>query len=418
MSEAVRGSKLRDWSAEESAQLRAQFPLLAQSKRPLAYFDSASTSQRPLAVLDAMDAFHRQANANVHRGVYSIAVDATERFEGARRDMAAFLGATTPDEVVFVRGVTEAVNLVAQSFVRPRVGPGDEILVSILEHHSNFVPWQMVAQQTGATLVVADVTDDGDLDLVDFEAKLGERTRFVSISGCSNAIGTVLPLDRVIPMAKAQGATVMVDGAQTAGHGLLSVASLGADFYAVSGHKMYGPTGIGALWGRGELLAEMPPYQGGGDMIREVRLDGVDFAAPPARFEAGTPNIAGAIGLGAAARFLSELGRERVVAHETLLLEQIVEGLDQRPGVRVLGCPTERASVVSFVIDQVHPQDAATLLDNDGICVRVGHHCAQPLLTRLGEVATLRASVAAFNDQADVDRLFIGIDKVQRIFAG
>jgi cysteine desulfurase / selenocysteine lyase len=410
--------RIPTWKAGEIATVRAQFSILAPGEdgTSLAYFDSASTSQRPSCVLEAMDEFYNSANANVHRGLYGLAVAATERYERARRDLAEFLGVNDPQELVFVRGVTEAVNLIAQSFVRPRVGPDDEILVTLLEHHSNFVPWQMVAEQTGATLRIAGVTEAGDLDLEDFRSKLSSRTRFVSVTAVSNAIGTVTPLNEIIGMAHKQGAKVFVDGAQAAAHVPVDVTELGADFYAISGHKMYGPTGIGVLWGSPELLAEMPPYQGGGDMIREVRVDGVDYAAPPQRFEAGTPNIAGAIGLGRAARFVREFDPADLRAHEERLLEMMIEGLDARDGVRIVGRPTNRASVVSFVLDGVHAQDAATILDKDGLCVRVGHHCAQPLLHRLGETATLRASIAVFNQVEEVERLLASINKVQRIF--
>jgi len=408
-------SRAKPWTAEELEAIRSEFPLLASSRRPVVYLDNAATSQRPQVVLGAMDAYYREANANVHRGVYGLAVDATRRYENARRAVAEFLRVDDPDEVVFVRGVTEAVNLVAQSFVRPQVGPGDEILITLLEHHSNFVPWQLVAEQTGATLRVAGVTDDGELDLEDFRSKLGERTRFVSITACSNAIGTVPPLETILSWTKAAGVPVLVDGAQASAHGKVHPAELGADFYALSGHKIYGPTGIGALWGASRRLKEMPPWQGGGDMIREVRIDGVDFAEPPQRFEAGTPNIAGAIGLGAAVQFLERLDRDAVLAHEEGLLEALVEGLDARERVRIVGRPARRASVVSFVIEGAHSQDVATLLDEEGICLRVGHHCAQPLLHRLGHRATLRASVAAFNDETEIGRLLEGIDKAMRI---
>ncbi len=406
------------WTGARLEEVRSQFPLLSASESDgrLVYFDSASTSQRPRCVLDAMEDYYTRANANVHRGLYGLAVDATRLYEGARKKIASLLRAPRVEEVVFVRGVTEAVNLVAQSYLRPRVGPGDEILITLLEHHSNFVPWQIVAEQTGATLRVAAITDQGDLDLEDFRSKLSSRTRLVSVTATSNAIGTVVPLAEVIEDAHAAGATVFVDGAQSAAHGDLDPVGLGADFYAISGHKMYGPTGIGVVWGRFDLLSEMPPYQGGGDMIREVRLDGVDFAAPPQLFEAGTPNIAGAVGLGRAVEFLEELGPQALVAHEKALLEVLVRDLESFEGVRIVGSPTHRASVLSFVMEGVHAQDVATLLDHEGICIRVGHHCAQPLLHRLGETATLRVSVAAFNGSDDVDRLLQGLERVQRIF--
>ena len=401
------------------ADLRAQFPILERefSGHPLVYLDSAATSQKPRCVIDATSDYYARSNANVHRGLYELAAEATRLFEDAREEVASLLNAPDPDEIVFLRGVTEAVNLVAHSYVRPQLEPGDEVLVTLLEHHSNFVPWQILCQETGAELVVSDVDENGDVDLEDFASKLGPRTRFVSITHVSNAIGTVCPVAEMIERAHEQGAAVLIDGAQATAHQTIDVQALGADFYAISGHKCYGPTGIGALWGRAELLAGMRPYQGGGDMIREVRRDGVDFADPPQRFEAGTPNVAGAVGLGRAVVFLREAGLDAIAAHEQALMADLLGRMHEIPGLRLVGEPRERASAVSFVLDGIHAQDVATILDSYGIAVRVGHHCAQPLLTHFGETATIRASLALFNSVEDSERLVEGLQKVRRIFA-
>lgn len=400
------------------ADLRAQFPILERefSGHPLVYLDSAATSQKPRCVIEATSDYYSRSNANVHRGLYELAGEATRLYEDARAQVASLLNAPDPDEVVFLRGVTEAVNLVAHSYVRPLLEPGDEVLITLLEHHSNFVPWQILCEETGARLVVADVDENGDVDLRDFASKIGARTRFVSVTHVSNAIGTVCPVTEMIAMAHGRGAAVLIDGAQATAHQSIDVQALGADFYAISGHKCYGPTGIGALWGRAELLAGMRPFQGGGDMIREVRRDGVDFADPPQRFEAGTPNVAGAVGLGRAIVFLREVGLEAIAAHEHALMSELLERLRSVPGLRLVGEPRERASAVSFVLDGIHAQDVATILDTDGIAVRVGHHCAQPLLAHFGETATIRASLAVFNSVEDVERLVEGLHKVRRIF--
>lgn len=401
------------------AELRSQFPILRErfSGKPLVYLDSAATSQKPQCVIDATSEYYARSNANVHRGLYELAGIATRLYEDSRHAVASLLGAQSAEEIVFVRGVTEAINLVAHSYVKPRLQPGDEILVTLLEHHSNFVPWQILCEETGAKLVIADVDSRGDLDLDDFGAKLSPRTRFASMTHVSNAVGTVCPVEHMIRLAHAQDVPVLVDGAQAAAHQRIDVAALDADFYTISGHKAYGPTGIGALWGRAELLSEMRPYQGGGDMIREVRVDGVDFADPPQRFEAGTPNVAGVVGLGRAIGFMREVGFEAIRAHENALLAELLFALREIPQLRLIGEPHHRASSVSFVIDDIHAQDVATVLDNEGIAVRVGHHCAQPLLDHFGEKATIRASLALFNSMEDVQRLVDGLHKARRILA-
>jgi cysteine desulfurase/selenocysteine lyase len=397
------------------AAVRAQFPALSTphpSGRPLVWLDSAASAQKPVAVLDALDHYLRHEHANVHRGLYDLSARATQRFEDARAAVATFLGAPSPDEVVFTRGTTEAVNLLAATFP---LAPGDEIVVSELEHHSNLVPWQLAAARTGARLVVAPVDDRGALELDAFRARLSSRTRLVAMAHVSNALGTVMPVADVVALAHGVGAKVMFDGAQGAVHGTVDVAALGCDFYAFSGHKVYGPTGIGVLWGRRELLAALPPWQGGGEMIREVFLDHSTWADPPARFEAGTPAIAEAIGLGVAVRWLSALGREAVAAHEAELLAYGTARLLEVPGLRLVGTAPHKASILGFVVEGAHPQDLATLLDEQGIAVRTGHHCAQPAMRRMRVTGTIRASLGCYSTTGDVDALVAGLHTALRI---
>ena len=399
----------------DAARARAQFPIFEDAA--LVFLDSAASAQKPQAVLDALAHHYQRDNANIHRGVYDLSARATAAYEAARARVAAFLGAASPDEIVFTRGATEAINLVAQSFVRPRLGPGDEILVTEMEHHANIVPWQLIAEATGAVVVPAPVTDAGDLDLDAFAARVSSRTKFISVVHVSNAIGTVNPIADIIEIAKKNGIPTLIDAAQSVTHVPLDVQALGCDFLAFSGHKLYGPTGIGALYGRAELLAAMPPYQGGGDMIERVSFSGTTFAAPPARFEAGTPHIAGAVGLGAAIDWLTAQGLADVAAHEATLLHAALKALDGLAGVHVVGRPRERASVISFLVDGLHPSDVGTLLDGYGIAVRTGHHCAWPLMDRLGVPGTTRLSVGVYNTLADIERFSRALTRIVERFA-
>jgi cysteine desulfurase / selenocysteine lyase len=398
---------------------RADFPILRQKVRgkPLAYLDNAATTQKPRAVLDAMTRYYEEYNANVHRGVHLLSEKATKAHDDARRTVARFLRAADPHEVVFVRGTTEAVNLVAQTFGRQRVGPGDEVLVTGLEHHSNIVPWQMLCAEKGAKLTVVPVTDAGDLDLAAMERLLGPRTRLLAVAQVSNALGTVNPIQRITALAHAKGVPVLVDGAQGIAHLGFDVSASGADFYAFSGHKLYGPMGIGVLWGRKGLLEAMPPWQGGGDMILSVTFEKTVYNALPYKFEAGTPAVAEAIGLAAAIDYLEAQGLEAVAAHERDLLGYAVDQLRAIPELRLVGTPAERAGVVSFLVGDVHPHDVGTVLDGQGVAIRAGHHCAQPLMRRYGIAATARASVALYNTREDVDQLVRGIHAVREVFA-
>jgi len=398
--------------------LRAEFPILRQRVhgQPLVYLDNAATTQRPRAVIDAIARFYEEDNANVHRGVHLLSERATKRYDGARVKVARAIGAD-PREVIFVRGTTEGVNLVAQTFGRTRVGAGDEVLVTEMEHHSNLVPWQMLCQEKQAHLRVVPVTDAGDLDLDALERLLGPRTRLLAVTQVSNALGTVNPIPRIVERAHAKGVPVLVDGAQGMPHLGFDVRAMGADFYAFSGHKMYGPTGIGVLWGRREHLEAMPPWQGGGDMILSVTFDKTIYNALPYKFEAGTPAIAEAVGLGAALDWLQGIDREALVAHERELLAYAAEALAAVPGLRIVGTPRERAGVISFLLGDVHPHDVGTVLDRHGVAIRAGHHCAQPLMQRYGVPATARASFAAYNTRADVDALVRGLHAVREMFA-
>jgi cysteine desulfurase/selenocysteine lyase len=398
--------------------VRAQFPILAREVRgkPLVYLDTAATAQKPRAVLDAERRFYEEECANVHRGVHYLSELATKDYEGARGAIARFLRAD-PRDVVFVRGTTEALNLVAQTFGRQRVGAGDEILVSTLEHHSNIVPWQLLAQEKGARVVPVPISDAGDLDLEALERLLGPRTKLLAVTQVSNALGTVVPLDAVVRLAKARGVPVVVDGAQGAPHLGFDAPASGADFYALSGHKLYGPTGIGVLWGKREHLEAMPPWQGGGDMIRSVSFERTTFAPPPARFEAGTPAIAQAIGLGAAVEWLQGIGVGAAAAHERALLAYAEEALREIPGLRLVGTPRERAGAISFLLGDVHPHDVATIIDRHGVAVRAGHHCAQPVMKRYGVAATVRASFGVYSAREDVDALVRALRAAREVFA-
>jgi len=400
--------------------LRAQFPALAQEVggHPLVYLDNAATSQKPQYVLDALAAYYEHDNANVHRGIHELSRRATVAFEGAREKLAKFIGAADSAELVWTRGTTEAINLVASSWGMDTLGEGDEILLSALEHHSNIIPWQLVAHRTGARLRYIEMDEQGRLILDGLPELLTDRTRMVAVSHISNALGTVNPIREIADRAKQVGALVLVDGAQAVPHRRVDVQELGCDFYAFSGHKMCGPTGSGGLWARRSLLESMPPYQGGGEMIRTVGREESTWAEIPHKFEAGTPNIAGAIALGAAADFLDEVGFDAIAEHERELLSYALERLDDLGGITVYG-PTdldERSGVISFTMGDAHPHDISTILDSRGIAIRAGHHCAQLVMQHFGISATARASFYLYNSTDDVDRLIEGLTSVQEIF--
>jgi cysteine desulfurase/selenocysteine lyase len=403
----------RSISRPSPSEIRAEFPILRQRVhgKPLVYLDNAASTQKPRAVLDALRRFYESENSNVHRGLHELAARATASYEGARDACRRWIGARDRREIVFTRGTTESINLVAYSF-GSRLRPGDEILITGMEHHSNIVPWQLLCERSGAVLRVAPIDDAGDVRLDEFERLLGPRTKLAAFVHVSNALGTVNPVRAMAAMARANGTAVLVDGAQAVAHRPVDVVDLGCDFYALSSHKMYGPTGIGVLYGRAELLASMPPFQGGGEMIRTVTFERTTFADPPYRFEAGTPDIAGAVGLGAAMAWLETIGHDAVEAVERELVELAATRLAEIPGVHLVGTPKERSGAVSFRIDGIHPHDAGTILDHEGIAVRAGHHCAQPVMERFGVPATVRASFACYNVREEVDALEAGVRRV------
>ncbi len=403
----------------DAAAARREFPILDQQVhgKPLVYLDNANTTQKPLAVIEAMDRYYRLDNANIHRATHLLSERATKAYEGARERIAGFFNARESAEIVFTRGCTEAINLVAHSYARPRLRPGDEILLTRMEHHSNIVPWQLVAEQTGAVLRVVPMDQDGVLDMAEFARLLGPRTALVSVIHVSNALGTVNPVREMMALARAAGVPVLLDGAQAAPHMPVDVQELGCDFYACSAHKMYGPTGIGALYGRRELLESMPPWMGGGDMIASVSFEHTEYNAVPYKFEAGTPNIAGVVGFGAAVDFLSRVGMQEIAAHEGALLDYATEALGAIEGIRLVGRAPERAGVVSFLVGDVHPHDVGTFLDQDGVAVRTGQHCAQPVMDFFGITSTVRASFGLYNTHADVDALIASVTRVQQFFA-
>ncbi|WP_429126224.1 aminotransferase class V-fold PLP-dependent enzyme [Aeromonas veronii] len=403
---------------QQHTQLRSQFPALAQevNGHPLVYLDNAATTQKPQAVLDAIVHYYGADNANVHRAAHALSGRATRAFEAARKTVARFINAPRSHEVIWTRGTTEAINLVAQSWGMSELKAGDEIILSTLEHHANIVPWQLVAQRTGAVIRVIPLDKRGDLDLAAYHAMLGPRTRLVSVAHVSNALGTVNPVKEIVTAAKTVGAVTLIDGAQAVAHLEVDVQAIGCDFYAFSGHKLYGPTGIGVLWGRTELLERMPPWQAGGEMIDRVSFSGTTFNTLPFKFEAGTPHIAGAIGLAAAIDFVMGQDRQWLAQHEQALTDYLVAGLQQVPGLRLVGEPGQRAGAVSFLLDDIHPQDAATLLDMQGIALRVGHHCAMPLMESLGIGGTMRASLACYNNRDDVDALLAALHKLSDFF--
>ncbi len=398
--------------------IRRQFPALHQEVhgKPLVYLDNAATTQKPRAVIDAVQAFYERDCANVHRGVHALSQRATVAYESARTAIKSHLGADDSREIVFTRGTTEAINLVAHSFVRPRLNSGDEILVSAMEHHSNIVPWQLLCEERGATLKVIPIDDDGEIILEEYERLLTDRTKIVGLVWVSNALGTVNPVREMIATAHSRGVPVLIDGAQAVPHLEVDVRALDCDFFAFSAHKAYGPTGIGALYGKRSHLMEMVPYQGGGDMILSVTFDGTVYAEPPHRFEAGTPNIEGAIGLAAALRYLNGLGLDAVAQHEDDLLEEATHKVLSVPGVRLVGNAAHRAGALSFVMDGIHPHDIGTILDTEGVAVRAGHHCAQPVMLRYGISATVRASFGVYNTSDEVDALVRGLHTVREVF--
>lgn len=399
--------------------VRSDFPILGSRVhgKPLVYLDNAATTQKPQGVIDVISRYYTYENANIHRGVHQLSQTATDAYEAARQKVQCFLNAADQCEIIFVRGATEGINLVAQTYGRAHVGPGDEIILSAMEHHSNIVPWQILCEEKGANLRIAPINDKGELLLDQFESLLNPKTKLVAIAHISNALGTVNPIADIVALAHSKGIPVLVDGAQAAPHLAVDVRALDCDFYAFSGHKIYGPTGIGVLYGKRELLEAMPPYQGGGDMIRSVTFEKTIYNQLPYKFEAGTPHIAGVIGLGAALDYISGLGLEAALAHEQNLLEYGTKALEAVPGLRLVGTAKEKAGVLSFVMENIHPHDIGTILDQQGIAIRTGHHCAQPVMQRFGIPATARASLAIYNNRDDIDALVAGIHRLKEVFA-
>ena len=406
-------------SAFDVAKIREDFPLLKQTVngKPLVYLDNAATSQKPQSVIDTLVRYYTTENANVHRGVHTLSQLATDDYEQARTQARKFINAKEDGEIIFVRGTTEAINLVAQTFGRQKIGQGDEIIISTMEHHSNIVPWQILCQEKGANLRVIPINDAGELLLDEYEKLITPRTKLVSIVHQSNALGTINPAAEIVEIAHRQGVPVLLDGAQAIAHLNVDVQQLDCDFYAFSGHKLYGPTGIGVLYGKAELLEEMPPYQAGGEMIRSVTFEKTLYNVLPNKFEAGTPNIAGAIGLGAAISYVSDIGMDQIFAYESELLQYGTERLSAIGGLTLMGTAAKKGSILSFVMDGVHPHDIGTILDAEGIAIRTGHHCAQPLMDRFGVPATARASLAFYNTKGEIDVLVKGIDRVIEVFS-
>ncbi len=398
--------------------IRADFPVLDQAVRgkPLVYLDNAATAQKPRQVIDILADYYREYNANIHRGLHTLSEKATAEYEAARDRLRQFINAESIKEIIFVRGATEAINLVAQSYGRKTLKPGDEIIITELEHHSNIVPWQLLSEETGAILKYIPINDAGELMLEDYEKLLTDRTRMVAVGHISNALGTINPIKTIIDQAHAVGAKVLVDGAQAVPHGRVDVRALDCDFYAFSGHKLFGPTGIGVLYGKEALLEAMPPYQGGGDMIRTVSMSGTTYNDLPCKFEAGTPHIAGVIGLGAAVDYLNGLDFEQAARYETELLDYANEQAAAIKGLKPIGTATEKTSILSFTLAGIHPHDIGTILDDEGIAIRAGHHCAMPVMERFAIPATARASFAFYNSHTEVDALMRAIDKCQRLF--
>ena len=399
--------------------IREDFPILKETVngKPLVYLDNAATSQKPQSVIDALVNYYTTENSNVHRGVHTLSQKATDAYEAAREKVRQFINAQDDKEIIFVRGTTEGINLVAQTYGRTHVGAGDEIIITAMEHHSNIVPWQILCEEKGAHLKVIPINDDGELLLDEYEKLLSPRTRLVSIVHQSNALGTINPVEQVIELAHSRGIPVLLDGAQAVAHVPIDVKKLGCDFYAFSGHKLYGPTGVGVLYGRAELLDAMPPYQGGGEMIRSVSFEKTLYNVIPAKFEAGTQNIAGSVGLNAAIDYVNSVGMDNIAAYENELLAYGTERLSEIEPVRLIGTARHKGSILSFVMENAHPHDVGTILDAEGVAVRTGHHCAQPLMDRYGVPATIRASLAFYNTKEEIDTLVKGIDRVIEVFS-
>ncbi len=399
--------------------IRSDFPILKQTIHdcPLVYFDNAATTQKPQSVIDAITHYYERDNSNVHRGVHELSIRATQNYEAAREKVKRFINAKEARECIFVRGTTEAINLVAQSFVAPRILPGEEVIVTYMEHHSNIVPWQMVCKKAGAVLRAVPISIEGEIDMVAYENMLSDKTAFVALSYASNVLGTINPVKKMIEMAHAHNALVLLDGAQATAHLHVDVQDLKCDFYAFSGHKMYGPTGIGVLWGRESLLDGMPPYQGGGEMIQYVTFAATEYAGLPHKFEAGTPNISGAIGLGTAIDYLRSLDLDSVAAYETYLLEYATNAIKSVKGYNLIGTAAHKVPVISFVHGKIHPHDIGTILDNEGVAIRAGHHCAMPLMDFYEVPAMCRASFSFYNTTQEVDRMIELLHKVKEVFA-
>ena len=399
--------------------IRDDFPILSLERngKPLVYLDNAATSQTPRQVVDAISDYYFTKNANVHRGVHHLSQVATDVYESARNKIAQFIGAHVGCEIIFTKGTTEAINLVAQTYGRKHIGEGDEILISYMEHHSNIVPWQMLCEETGATLKVVPINDDGEMIMEEFDALLSERTKLVSVVHVSNALGTINPIETIIEKAHAMGVPVMLDGAQSTPHMPIDVKALDVDFFACSAHKMYGPTGMGILYGKATLLEEMPPFHGGGDMILSVTFEKTVFNTLPYKFEAGTPHIAGVVALGATADYLNTIGMDKIAAYEAALLDYGTQALEQVEGVKIIGTAKEKAGVLSFTMESAHPHDIGQILDDHGVAIRAGHHCAQPVMQRFGVAATARASLAVYNTREEIDALIGALEDVNKVFA-
>ena len=401
------------------ARIREDFPILKElvHGKPLVYLDNAATTQKPQAVIDALVNYYQTENSNVHRGVHTLSQLATDAYEGAREKVRQFINAEHDKEIIFVRGTTEGINLVAQTYGRANIGACDEIIITAMEHHSNIVPWQILCEEKGAHLNVIPINDDGELLLEEYEGLLSPRTKFVSVVHQSNALGTINPVEKIIELAHARGIPVLLDGAQAVAHVPIDVQKLGCDFYAFSGHKLYGPTGVGVLYGRADLLDAMPPYQGGGEMIRSVTFEKTLYNVIPNKFEAGTQNIAGSVGMGAAIDYVNSVGTDNIAAYEKELLAYGAERLSEIELVKLIGTARHKGSILSFVMENAHPHDVGTILDAEGIAVRTGHHCAQPLMDRYGVPATVRASLAFYNTKEEIDTLVKGIDRVIEVFS-
>ncbi len=415
----VRDQKVVATRGFDISAIRADFPILTQdiNGHPLAYLDNGASSQKPRHVIDAVQQFYCQDYANVHRGIHTLSERATAAYEESRRKVQRFINARSHQEIIYVRGTTEAINMVAQSYARPQLQPGDTIVITTMEHHSNIVPWKLVCEQTGAQLRVVPINEHGELEIAALESVLNERTRLLALTHISNVLGTINPLKQIIAMAHEAGVPVLVDGAQAAPHSIIDMKALDCDFYAFSGHKMYGPTGIGILYGKENLLDKMPPYQGGGDMILSVSFDKTTYNHLPYKFEAGTPHIAGAIGLGAAVDYLTDIGMDQIARYEHTLLDYGHKQLATVDGLKIIGTAREKASIISFTLDGVHPHDIATVLDQQGIAVRAGHHCAMPLMQHLGLPATTRASFAVYNTREEIDRLVAALAQTKKLFS-